>query len=65
MDTASIDIEALGDELFDALRERRTINVVVEANALTRKPTKEEVFSRAFLPARADRPSKLTIAAGK
>ncbi len=25
MDTASIDIEALGDELFDALRERRTL----------------------------------------
>ena len=50
----------LGDVTDERLE--KTINVVVEANALPRKPTKEEVFSRAFLPARADRPSKLAIA---
>jgi NitT/TauT family transport system substrate-binding protein len=49
--------------LGDVLDERldRSINVVVEANGLTRKPAREEVFSRAFLPPRADRPSKLTV----
>jgi NitT/TauT family transport system substrate-binding protein len=49
----------LGDVLDERLE--RSINVVVEANGLTRKPAKEEVFSRAFLPPRADRPSKLTV----
>ena len=42
-------------------RLEKTINVVVEANGLTRKPGKEEVFSRAFLPPRAERPGKLVI----
>ena len=42
-------------------RLEKTINVVVEASGLTRKPAKEEVFSRAFLPPRAERLSKLTI----
>ena len=49
----------LGDVTDERLE--RNINVVVEANGLTRKPSKDEVFSRAFLPPRADRPSKLTI----
>lgn len=31
------------------------------AAGLTRKPGKEEVFSRAFLPPRAERSSKLVI----
>lgn len=51
----------LGDVTDERLE--KTINVVVEANGLARKPAKDEVFSRAFLPARADRPSKLAIAA--
>lgn len=50
----------LGDIVDERLQ--RTIDVVVEANALTRKPTRDEIFSRAFLPARADRPSKMAIA---
>ena len=49
----------LGDVTDERLE--KTINVVVEANGLTRKPGKEEVFSRAFLPPRAERPSKLVI----
>jgi len=62
---SSSEIARIG--LGDVTDERldRNINVVVESNALTRKPSKDEVFSRAFLPARADRPSKVTIAAGK
>lgn len=63
MSSAEIAKIGLGDVTDERLD--RTINVVVEANALTRKPAKDEVFSRAFLPPRADRPSKLTIAAGK
>ena len=63
MSSAEIGKIGLGDVTDERLD--RTINVVVEANVLTRKPTRDEVFSRAFLPARADRPSKLTIAAGK
>ena len=49
----------LGDVTDERLE--KTINVVVEANGLTRKPSKDEVFSRAFLPPRAERLSKLTI----
>jgi NitT/TauT family transport system substrate-binding protein len=50
----------LGD-VVDA-RLDRSIQMVVDANALPRKPARDEIFSRAFLPPRADRPSKLTIA---
>ena len=49
----------LGDVTDERLE--KTINVVVEANGLTRRPGKEEVFSRAFLPPRAERSSKLVI----
>ena len=49
----------LGDVTDERLQ--KTIDTVFEANALPRKPTKDEIFSRAFLPARADRPSKLAI----
>lgn len=47
----------LGD--VDSVRLKRSIGVVVEANQLTRAPLPEEVFNRSFLPARAERPSKL------
>lgn len=47
----------LGD--VDSVRLKRSIGVVVEANQLTRTPLPEEVFNRSFLPARAERPSKL------
>ena len=49
----------IGDVLDDRLE--KTIAVVVEANGLARKPSKEEVFSRAFLPPRAERLSKLAV----
>jgi NitT/TauT family transport system substrate-binding protein len=47
----------LGD--IDTARLTRSIGVVVEANQLARTPTAGEVFDRSFLPARADRASKL------
>jgi NitT/TauT family transport system substrate-binding protein len=47
----------LGD--VDTVRLKRSIGVVVEANQLSRTPLPEEVFNRSFLPARAERPSKL------
>lgn len=47
----------LGD--IDTARLTRSISVVVEANQLARTPTAGEVFDRSFLPARADRASKL------
>jgi NitT/TauT family transport system substrate-binding protein len=50
----------LGD-VVDA-RLDRSIQLVVDANALPRKPARDEVFDRSFLPPRAERPSKLTLA---
>jgi NitT/TauT family transport system substrate-binding protein len=47
----------LGD--VDSVRLKRSIGIVVDANQLTRTPLPEEVFNRSFLPARAERPSKL------
>jgi NitT/TauT family transport system substrate-binding protein len=47
----------LGD--VDSVRLKRSIDIVVDANQLTRTPLPEEVFNRSLLPARADRPSKL------
>lgn len=60
MNAPEIATIGLGDVL-DA-RMDRTIQVVVDANALPRKPARDEVFSRAFLPPRAERPTKLTVA---
>ena len=54
---ARIGLGDVTDERLD-----KTINVVVEANGLPRKPAKDEIFSRAFLPPRADRPSRLAVA---
>jgi NitT/TauT family transport system substrate-binding protein len=47
----------LGD--VDDARLARSIAIVVESNQLPRSPTVAEVFDRSFLPARAERPSKL------
>jgi len=57
MNHAEIAKIGLGD--VDTERLKRSIVVVVEANQLPRTPTVEEVFDRGFLPARAERPSKL------
>lgn len=46
----------LGD--VDAARLKRAIAMVVDANALPRTPSNEEVFDRSFLPPRAERASK-------
>ena len=48
----------LGD--VDDERFRKSIAIVVEADGLTRMPTPNEVFSRAFLPPLADRITKLS-----
>jgi NitT/TauT family transport system substrate-binding protein len=47
----------LGD--IDDSRLKRSIGIVVEANALPRTPAPNEVFDRRFLPAKAERPTKL------
>ncbi len=47
----------LGD--VDEARLKRAIGIVVEANELPRTPAPSEIFDRSFLPARADRPSRL------
>jgi len=59
MSGAEIARIGLGDVLDERLD--RAIGVVVESNALPRRPARDEVFSRAFLPPRADRPSNLTV----
>lgn len=60
MSAAEIAKIGLGDVTDERLD--KTISVVVEANGLARKPGRDEVFSRAFLPPRAERPSKLAVA---
>lgn len=47
----------LGD--VDDARLKAAIGILVEANGLPRTPTVAEVFDRSFLPAKADRPTKL------
>jgi NitT/TauT family transport system substrate-binding protein len=47
----------LGD--IDTARLTRAISVVVDANQLPRTPAAQDVFDRSFLPARAERASKL------
>lgn len=47
----------LGD--LDDERLKRSIKIVVEANKLERSPAPNEVFDRRFLPAKAERPTKL------
>jgi NitT/TauT family transport system substrate-binding protein len=47
----------LGD--IDAVRLKRAIEMVVEANSLPRTPANDEVFDRSFLPPRTERASKL------
>lgn len=57
MNHAEVAKIGLGD--VDVERLTRSIGVVVEANQLPRTPTAQEVFDRSFLPARAERLSKL------
>ena len=57
MNHAEVARIGLGD--VDRTRLQRAIAIVVEANQLPRAPTPAEVFDSSFLPARAERPSKL------
>jgi NitT/TauT family transport system substrate-binding protein len=57
MSHAEVGRIGLGD--VDDARLKRAIGIVVEANQLPRTPAPSEVFDRSFLPARAERPSKL------
>src|SRR5690606_505376 len=59
---SSPEIEKIGLGDVDDARLERAIKTVVQANALPRVPASGEVFSRAFLPPRSERPSKLDIA---
>lgn len=47
----------LGD--VDDARLKKSIDIVVEANQLPRTPAVGEIFDRSFLPAKAERPTKL------
>lgn len=49
----------LGDVVDERLA--RSIDILAEANQLPRRPTPEEVFSRAFLPPLAERPTKVAV----
>jgi NitT/TauT family transport system substrate-binding protein len=47
----------LGD--IDPARMKRAIDILVESSGLARAPAVEQVFDRSFLPAKAERPTKL------
>ena len=47
----------LGD--VDDARLKKSIDILVDANKLPRTPAVEEIFTREFLPPKADRPHKL------
>ena len=47
----------LGD--IDDARMKKAIDILVDANQLPRTPKVEEIFTREFLPPKADRPTKL------
>ena len=47
----------LGD--VDDARLKKSIDILVDANQLPRTPAIAEIFTREFLPAKADRPTKL------
>jgi len=47
----------LGD--IDDARMQKAIDILVDANKLPRTPAVSEIFTREFLPAKADRPTRL------
>ncbi|MBB3951899.1 ABC transporter substrate-binding protein [Aureimonas jatrophae] len=53
------EIGRIGLGAIDPDRMKRAIDVVVEANGLPRTPALEEVFTDAFLPPLAERPTKV------
>jgi len=53
------EIAKIGLGNVDAVRLKKSIDILVEANNLPRAPTVAEIFTPAFLPAEADLPKKL------
>jgi NitT/TauT family transport system substrate-binding protein len=58
-DMSDPSISTLGLGAVDPVRLARSIDLVVSANGLPRTPKPEEIFSADFMPALADRPTKL------
>jgi NitT/TauT family transport system substrate-binding protein len=58
-DMSDPSIATLGLGAVDPVRLTRSIELVVSANGLPRTPKAEEIFSAAFMPPMADRPTKL------
>ena len=56
---AGPEIAKLGLGNVDDARLKRSIDILVEANGLTRTPKEEEIFTRAFLPPAAELPKTL------
>jgi NitT/TauT family transport system substrate-binding protein len=53
------EIAQIGLGNVDPVRLKRSIDILVEANALPRTPSVDEIFTPAFLPAASDLPKKL------
>jgi NitT/TauT family transport system substrate-binding protein len=53
------EIAKVGLGNVDDARLQRSIDILVEANGLTRTPKEEEIFTRAFLPPMAELPKTL------
>jgi len=53
------EIAKIGLGNVDPVRLKKSIDILVDANALPRTPTVEEIFTGAFLPPEADLPKKL------
>jgi NitT/TauT family transport system substrate-binding protein len=53
------EIARIGLGNVDPVRLKKSIDILVEANALPRTPTIDEVFTGAFLPPTADLAKKL------
>ena len=53
------EIAKIGLGNVDPVRLKRSIDILVDANALPRTPTVDEIFTGAFLPPAADLPKKL------
>ncbi|WP_420227056.1 ABC transporter substrate-binding protein [Pigmentiphaga litoralis] len=58
-DMSHPEVARIGLGAVDEARLKKSIDLVVKANQLTTTPPAGDVFDSSFLPARADRPSKL------
>lgn len=53
------EIQAIGLGDYDDARMERALDIITQVNALPRRPNAGEIFDRAFLPPREQRPSTL------